>query len=339
MKWESLLHYMVGPGKEAATRPEPGWKPAKELKKQLLRQNRNGECLMQEMSVTLPEITKAGFHFLLRPLRAQVWQVLMDMVYFEQVEGSNADDILKACSSSASAPPAQATLDNLSSKQQKFVQELNAYGIVYFRPEAPRKFYPTHLIVNLCSDADTRSDLVKEEEGAEEVNEGRCVIVETNYRVYAYTTSVLQEEVLRLFSQVMYKFPNMIISVITRASVRNALIKGITAAQIIEYLQVHAHPQCMLKWPIVPEVVTDQINFWEKERARIVPQPAVVYHDFYSTEAFKLAEGEAHNPTKMGASEDPLPECLYSDATDNCVVVNEAGHEHMKKFIEANIQA
>ena len=76
-----------------------------------------------------------------------------------------------------------------------------------------------------------------------EVEEGRCVIVETNYRMYAYTRSVLQEQVLRLFAEVCYKLPHMLIGVITRASIRNALTKGISAAQIIDYLQMHAHPQ------------------------------------------------------------------------------------------------
>ena len=68
-------------------------------------------------------------------------------------------------------------------------------------------------------------------------------MVETNHRIYAYTSSVLQEQILRLFVQMLYKMPHMLIGVITRKSVRNALVNGITARQIIEYLHLHAHPQ------------------------------------------------------------------------------------------------
>ena len=35
-------------------------------------------------------------------------------------------------------------------------------------------------------------------EPAAGVGMGRCIIVETNYRIYAYTTSALQEQVLSL---------------------------------------------------------------------------------------------------------------------------------------------
>ena len=76
-----------------------------------------------------------------------------------------------------------------------------------------------------------------------QVEEGRCIIIETNYKMYAYTTSVLQEQVLRLFTEIDYKLPHMLIGVMTRKSIRRALTTGITATQIIDYLYMHAHPQ------------------------------------------------------------------------------------------------
>jgi hypothetical protein len=98
-----------------------------------------------------------------------------------------------------------------------------------------------------CDDAVAQQD----EDCADAValEDGRCIMVETNFRVYAYTSSTLQEQILRLFTQVtmrirthdsrrlvsgsdvncgpreqvQYKFPNLVISLITRSSVRNAL--------------------------------------------------------------------------------------------------------------------
>lgn len=139
---------------------------------------------------------------------------------------------------------------------------LGMLGVVYFRPNAARRFYPTHLVVDLCShvaaeraggeraaaDAadgarDAAGDLGGSTSLEAQVQQGQCLIVETNYRVYAYTSSVLQVEVLKLLAEVRTKLPHMVIAHITRNSIRNALVQGISAAQIISYLEQRAHPQ------------------------------------------------------------------------------------------------
>ena len=47
-------------------------------------------------------------------------------------------------------------------------------------------------------------------------------MVETNYRIYAYTDSNLQIALLGLFTEVLYRFPNLCVGVITRDSCRQA---------------------------------------------------------------------------------------------------------------------
>ena len=49
------------------------------------------------------------------------------------------------------------------------------------------------------------------------------VIVETNYRVYAYTSSLVEMEILRLFTRADYRLPNLYVGMLTRESVQNAL--------------------------------------------------------------------------------------------------------------------
>ena len=58
------------------------------------------------------------------------------------------------------------------------------------------------------------------------------IIVETNYRVYAYTTSDLQIALLKLFVAVQYRLANLAVGVISRESVRDALTHGITSSQV-----------------------------------------------------------------------------------------------------------
>ena len=64
---------------------------------------------------------------------------------------------------------------------------------------------------------------------------------------------------------------------ITRESVREALMNGITAEQIIFYLTYHSHPK-MKK--TLPATVVDQIKLWEKERSRTIQMPGKLFQDF-----------------------------------------------------------
>ena len=41
-----------------------------------------------------------------------------------------------------------------------------------------------------------------------------------------------------------YRFPNLVVGVLTRESLNDAFRKKITAQQIMKFLQTHAHPLC-----------------------------------------------------------------------------------------------
>ncbi|KAL3197362.1 hypothetical protein MRX96_044921, partial [Rhipicephalus microplus] len=69
------------------------------------------------------------------------------------------------------------------------------------------RFYPTRLAINLAS-------------GLKETTlrsfEAGYIMVETNYRVYAYTNSPLQVALLALFCELLYRFPNLVVARLTR---------------------------------------------------------------------------------------------------------------------------
>ena len=72
------------------------------------------------------------------------------------------------------------------------------------------------------------------------------IIVETNYRVYAYCdtrNNPLQVALLNLFVDVQYCLPNLAVGLITRESVLNALRVGISSTQLLGYLYQRAHPE------------------------------------------------------------------------------------------------
>lgn len=73
-------------------------------------------------------------------------------------------------------------------------------------------------------------------------------------RVYAYTTSPVQQSILRLFVRCDALLPNLFVGTLNRESVKSALEVGISADQIVGYLRQHAHPRVATKVPIVPLV-------------------------------------------------------------------------------------
>lgn len=56
------------------------------------------------------------------------------------------------------------------------------------------------------------------------------IIVESNFKVYAYTSSPLYQAILKLFMEEHYRFQNLIVGSLTRNSLKEAFKKGITAA-------------------------------------------------------------------------------------------------------------
>lgn len=114
------------------------------------------------------------------------------------------------------------------------------------------------------------------------------IVLETNYKVYAYTSNPLQIAVLNLFLSLRSRFPNLVIGMITRESIKSALSNGITAAQIITYLSTHAHPQMKKQTPLLPPTVVDQIRLWELEKNRIKNDEGYLYEDFRTQQDYEL---------------------------------------------------
>nr|CAH7753636.1 unnamed protein product [Callosobruchus chinensis] len=71
--------------------------------------------------------------------------------------------------------------------------------LVYQRKRKAGRFYPTRLALNITN---TRN---KPTQDIEEDAPKGYVIVETNYRVYAYTDSNLQVALISLFTELIYR--------------------------------------------------------------------------------------------------------------------------------------
>ncbi|KAF4363801.1 hypothetical protein F8388_000466, partial [Cannabis sativa] len=223
--------------------------------------------LLSQREKEAPRLTESGFQFLLMDTNAQLWYIIREYI-------SNSEE-----------------RDIDSAELISFLLELSFHATGEGRKDS--WFIPTKLATNLSI---SLTDSSSRKQG--------FVVVETNFRLYAYSTSKLHCEILRLFSRVEYQLPNLIVGAITKESLYNAFDNGISADQasrtsllyssffssyIISFLQQNAHPRVAEKLPSVPENVTDQIRLWEADLNRIEATPAYYYDEFPSREVFEAA--------------------------------------------------
>jgi transcription initiation factor TFIIH subunit 4 len=178
---------------------------------------------------------------------------------------------------------------DFSPTQKQLMADLYDLGIVYQRQPMSNRFYPTRLATTLTSDFNSSRSVGSSFDTAiQSSSAGEGFIIETNFRLYAYTSSPLQIAVLNLFTKLNTRFPNMVSGRLTRDSIRNAIAAGITSEQIIQYLSTHAHPQMRKNVPVLPPTVVDQIKLWQIEGERMKATDGFLFRDFAS-----LAEYEA----------------------------------------------
>ncbi|XP_012886562.1 PREDICTED: valine--tRNA ligase, mitochondrial [Dipodomys ordii] len=248
-RWEVVLHFMVGSPSAAVSQD------LAQLLSQagLMKSSEPGEP---------PCITSAGFQFLLLDTPAQLWYFMLQYLQTAQSRGMDLVEILSFLFQlSFSTLGKDYSVEGMSDSLLNFLQHLREFGLVFQRKRKSRRYYPTRLAINLSSGVSGAA--------GGPVHQPGFIVVETNYRLYAYTESELQIALIALFSEMLYRFPNMVVAQVTRESVQQAIASGITAQQIIHFLRTRAHPVMLKQTPVLPPTITDQIRLWELERDRL----------------------------------------------------------------------
>ena len=223
-------------------------------------------------------ITLSGFQFLLLDTSSQVWYFMVQHL------NSMEPVVLVQCLSflfqtSFSVLGKDYPVKDLTEAQFAFLQLLREIGLAFQRKRKSKRFYPTRLAINLGSAVTGNNDSSSQQ---------GFLIVETNYRVYAYTDSVLHIALLSLFTEIKARFPSFAVAVLSRESVQQALACGISAEQIIDFLKTRAHSQMITTTPVIASTITDQIKLWEMERDRLRYSQGVLYNQFLSQSDFEM---------------------------------------------------
>lgn len=291
-QWEGVLGYMVGTSGLGVQRDVVLSKGVK----QLLQAGH-----LVEVRDRRVEITKDGFAFVLQDVNTQVWHILILYVESAEAIGMDSVEVLSFLFLLSSLELGRSyEKKHLTPNQLRTLTDLADFGIVYQETAEASHFYPTRLATTLTSDSNALnnpiSGSISGPTGTASSKAGSgFIIIETNYRLYAYTSSPLQISLIALFTTLKYRFPNLVTGKITRQSIRRAIEMGITADQIVSYLTTHAHPvmrkhnitrtasQAMGIPPsILPPTVVDQIRLWQLERDRVKATPGFLFKDFVS---------------------------------------------------------
>ncbi|XP_066921329.1 general transcription factor IIH subunit 4-like [Clytia hemisphaerica] len=307
-RWECILQYMTG---SQQGMNNVGVSP--DVAKVLI----SSGLLTLNESENNTSITSAGFQFLLLDTSSQVW-------YF-MVQHLNSKDkaVLVQCLSflfqtGFSVLGKDYPVKNLTAEQFNFLQLLREVGLAHQRKRTSKRYYPTRLAINLGTAVTGSTNTISQGQS--------YLVVETNYRVYAYTESALQVSLLSLFTDIKSRFPDFTVGTLSRESVQQALACGISASQIIDFLRTRARPQMLSRTPIIPPTITDQIKLWEMERDRLRYTEGVLYNQFLAQSDFEMLRRYA----------DENQHLLWANSQKRLMVVSKEGHDDVKRYWKKN---
>uniref|UniRef100_A0A3B4ZIU3 General transcription factor IIH subunit 4 n=1 Tax=Stegastes partitus TaxID=144197 RepID=A0A3B4ZIU3_9TELE len=290
-RWEVILQFMVGSPSAVS----------QDLAHLLVQAG-----LMKSEAGEAPYITSAGFQFLLLDTASQLWYFTLQYLKTAQSRGMDLVEILSFLFQlSFSTLGRDYSVEGMSESLLTFLQHLREFGLVFQRKRKSRRYYPTRLAITLAAGVATKAGFI---------------VVETNYRIYAYTNSELQIALVALFSEMLYRFPNVVVAQLTRESVQQAIANGITAQQVVH----HYTPPGTLQFttPVLPPTITDQIRLWELERDRLQFTEGVLYNQFLSQADFEVLRDRAQG----------LDCLVWQDVAHRVMVVTPQGHSEVKRF-------
>ena len=175
-RWECILQFMVGNKTETISH---------DTIKTLIK----AELIEYDLAnpAKPPQITSMGFQFLLMNTRDQVWYFILHYLDMVEMKGFCFVDCLSfLLQLSFSTLGRDYSMDGLKESLLPFLQNLREFGLIYQRKRKDRRFYPTKLVINLTNYVPEEVLMIKK--GAN--SEDGFLIVETNYRIYAYTGEI-----------------------------------------------------------------------------------------------------------------------------------------------------
>lgn len=312
-RWEGFLLYLLGAlrkpwtGKDAAER---------EAFKTLERLIEQAGLVKASGKDGTRSITEKGFQFLLQRQSEQLWLLLQCCL----MELAGKDEQVVAMlslllESSCLAPGAGGVLEQRKNEERKLLRLLSVLGLVMMETKNETLYIFTPMTALLCSGQPDK----RQGSGGQ----GHRIVVETNFRLYAYTTSRLLVTILTMFCREVYRLPALFVGELNREAAKVAFRQGIKAMQIVSFLQRYESSGNVQS--VLPDNVIQQLFAWEDELNRVRLEEAVLYTDFTS-------DGALFNSVARQAKE--LQQFLWKDAESMRAVVALPAHRQISEFIK-----
>lgn len=319
--WDSVLHFLVG-----STDHEEPHPAMKEFLLQTGLMQNDPDYKGKDPEQAPLVITEAGYEFMLQDNHRQVWHFVVQ--YLKSLdEHEKGTELRKECLllliAISFANVGRAYLASSLSKTCRIViKVLSHFGLLYIRKIGKATiFYPTRIAMQLVgtptvsntsvfaltSKALSNSLSDPKPQGSSHL----AIIVQTNFQLCAYTTSELHVSMLGLFCDIstIRRLPNVVFMHITRNSVKWAFNLGITAHQILRFLEKHTHPKLRTVNvntgdTAVPSNVVDQIWLWEREASRVQFTKVYQHRCVMGGEEFKAVRKYADKVNALAWSSD-----------------------------------
>jgi transcription initiation factor TFIIH subunit 4 len=236
-------------------------------------------------------MTQKGYSFLLSDLQVQLWTFVAQYVHSATTASASVTSAavlaflfqMGFCKSGSVY-----STHALSSTEHVILHDLAAFGLIYVTPDGS-SFTPTSLAMRLvAARASAATAIAGQSKDDLSLSAAHMsVIVERNMRVYMYTSSPLAVDLLRIFAKVDAVMPNVVSATLTKGSVGAALDMGLTAAEVVHFLQCRLHQRMVRDGLRVPENVSDALHAWEEERQRATMTQAVQLEAFDSAAEYE----------------------------------------------------
>ncbi len=307
-RWEGVLHELV---KDSSTEPN-----IHAIKKAKREQSSLEQLLSHAGLLNNGKVSNSGFQFLLKDISSQIWILLLHFLNSK----NNDPALLEFLSTQILYGSAEEPTKSLINTE--YLYQLDEFGLLQL---VDGQFRATRLLTSLAG-AKNALDFTE----VLHAKGSGFLIIESNYRIYAYTSSPLQIATIGMFVNLQDRFPNMVYGQLTGESVQAALSHGITADQIIEFLQLNAHSSMLKRsedgnvapFNGIPFTVIDQIRLWEMDRKRLAIKTGYLYQQFLAEQEYTAALEEAKSISAI----------LYAKPSARVLIISEEGHEHMKQF-------
>lgn len=243
--------------------------------------------------------TPKGLRFLLADTPSQLWTFLAEYVNALGEEPMQAAHVLAMLFRLGFVPVGQPVpVAALSAVHELLLPDLQSLGLVHVwtEPDDQVWFCATplaHALVRAPSSAaaaGTQVGSAKPDQPVADPWGDLRIVVEKNYKLYAYCSSALGAALLGLFARVDVILPNAVVARLSRASVGKAYIQGLTPEDITGFLQRRIHAETSRDGDGLPENVRESLRLWAAQQQRFTAADCLLVQNFPNDARFRFVK-------------------------------------------------